>query len=824
MGIKCPECNTENPSDSKYCKECSASLSSLKEIPFSPTKTLQIPTKELPRGTTFAGRYQVIEEIGRGGMGVVYKAEDTRLKRTVALKFLPPELTGNKEAKERFVREAQAAAALDHPNICTVHEIDEAEEKTFISMAYIEGQSLKEKVEQGLVEIDEALDIAIQVAEGLEEAHKKGVVHRDIKSANIMVTGKGQAKIMDFGLAKVVGGSLVTKEGTTMGTVAYMSPEQARGEKVGYCTDIWSLGVVLYEILTGELPFKSEHEQAVIYSILKEDTKAISALRNEVPSELDTIVMKCLEKKPSDRYRDINELLADLYRLRGKPLGFGLSWILARRKIRSFVLPGIIISVVIIVLIGAYLFFTSGKGTSVSDRPRLVVLPFENLSSPDDEYYADGITEEITSRLAEISGLQVVSRTSAMRLKKHEMDIQQIGSELNVEYLLEGTIRTDRSPDGSGQVRVIPQLIRVSDDVNMWTQRYTANLMPGEIFQVQAKIAEQVAGALNVTLLEQEQQAIVVSSTEDKEAHNEYLLGKFQLWKRTPEGLQLAAEHFNRAIARDPNFARAYSGLADAYILFPRLGVSSLSRDEAYAKAEKATRRAIALDDNLAEAHTSLALVRMRRFRDWAGAEREFQRAIALNPDYSDAHYFYGMYLTNIGRLEEAVEQTKRTVALDPLSGAAHQVLGRHLYLTRRNDEALVEFLKAVELEPTYRSPHLSLIVLYVDQGLLDEAVREAESVGFPKEFTRSLIKVLAGQTSKEVAATVIAQVQEALGPVYAGVMYSKIGLNDHAFTSFEEAFRIRDDLLPDIIRHPWLDGLRSDPRFTDLLLRMGLK
>jgi tetratricopeptide (TPR) repeat protein len=348
--------------------------------------------------------------------------------------------------------------------------------------------------------------------------------------------------------------------------------------------------------------------------------------------------------------------------------------------------------------------------------------------------------------------------------------------------------------------------------------------MPGEIFRIQAEIAEQVAGALNVTLLEPERQAIVANWTEDREAHNEYLLGKFHGRNRTPDRLQLAAEHFNRAIARDSNFARAYSGLADAYVLFPRFGAPGFSRAEAYARAEQAALRAIELDDTLADAHASLGQVRMRRSRDWAGAEQEFLRAIDLDPSCVEAHGYYALYLWDTGRLEEAMEQAQRTLALDPLRPGTRAQLGLYYYMSGRLDQALEELLKAVELEPTYQTPHLHLMVLYVDQGLLDEAVRELEFVGFPKEFARTLIKALLGQNSQEVAAAIIAKAQGALGHVIVGVMYSKVGLNDHAFTSFEEAFRLKDDNLPDIIRHKWLDGLRSDPRYADLLRRMGLK
>ena len=312
MAVKCPKCQSDNPDTQSFCGDCGTQLPAFKGISPSLTKTLQTPVKTLIKGSTFAGRYKIIEELGRGGMGVVYKTDDTKLKRMVALKFLPPELTHIPEVHERFMREAQAAAALDHPNICTVHEFDEAEEKSYISMAYIEGQSLRKKIESGTLELEEALRIATQVAEGLQEAHKKGVIHRDIKSANIMVTEKNQAKIMDFGLARVTGGKLVTQEGVTMGTVAYMSPEQARGEKVDHRSDIWSWGAVLYEMLTGKLPFRGEHEHAMVYSILKENPKTITDLRSEIPVSIEQVVNKALEKDLDKRYQNTDELLDDL--------------------------------------------------------------------------------------------------------------------------------------------------------------------------------------------------------------------------------------------------------------------------------------------------------------------------------------------------------------------------------------------------------------------------------------------------------------------------------------------------------------------------------
>jgi len=310
MGIRCPKCQHENPDETQYCGKCGGALDPAERV--SLTKTLITPTESLQRGSTFAGRYQILEELGRGGMGIVYKAEDSKLKRTVALKFLPPELTHIPDIKERFMREAQTAASLDHPNICTVHEFDEAEEKTFISMAYIKGQSLKKKIDSGPLELDEALKIATQVTEGLQEAHKKGVIHRDIKSANIMMDERDQAKIMDFGLARMAGKTMLTQEGTTMGTIAYMSPEQARGEEVDHRSDIWSLGVVLYEMLSGELPFKGDREASILYSVVHEEPKPLKEIKRDLPTEMTQIIQRALKKKPGSRYSSAAEMLQDL--------------------------------------------------------------------------------------------------------------------------------------------------------------------------------------------------------------------------------------------------------------------------------------------------------------------------------------------------------------------------------------------------------------------------------------------------------------------------------------------------------------------------------
>ena len=422
--------------------------------------------------------YKILDKIGQGGMGIVYKAADTKLKRTVALKFLPPELTRDSEAKERFTQEAQAAAALDHPNICIIHEIDEAEGQTFISMAYIEGQSLKGRIESGPMEIREVLDIAVQVAEGLKEAHEKGIVHRDIKPGNILVTKKGQVKITDFGLAKLEWGVNLTKTAAILGTVAYMSPEQAKGEKVDQRTDIWSWGAMLYEMLTQKLPFKSPKDQATIYSILHEEPKPVSNLREDLPQNLERLIKKALEKEPSRRYQRISKILEDMNALRAK----------LRDK--------------------------SLETQKAESKPSIAVLPFVDMSpQKDQEYFCDGIAEELINALTHIKDLHVVARTSAFSFKGEKLDVREIGRKLNVNTVLEGSLRKAGS-----RVRITSQLINVEDGYHLWSDKFDREL--DDIFAIQDEISEAIVDNLKVTLLRREKEAVRKRYTDDLEAYS----------------------------------------------------------------------------------------------------------------------------------------------------------------------------------------------------------------------------------------------------------------------------------------------------------------
>ena len=774
--------------------------------------------------TALAARYQIERELGAGGMATVYLAEDLKHDRRVAVKVLRPELAATLGA-ERFLREIQIAASLTHPHILTLIDSGEADGFLYYVMPYVEGETLRDRLNrENQLPLDDAIQIAKEVAHALSHAHDHGVVHRDIKPENILLSA-GEAVVADFGIARAIdaaGGEQLTETGLAIGTPAYMSPEQGAGSsELDARSDIYSLGCVLYEMLGGEPPYTGPTPQAVIAKRMSEPVPHVSTLRDTVPRPLEAAISKALAKTPTDRFTTAMEFAGALTAAAVAPT--------AERRWSGIYRVAAALGAVAVVVVGlALTVLRPNRSISRDELPRIAVLPFENLGAPEDEFFADGITEEITSRLAKISGLRVVSRTSALRYKGGEVSVEEIGRELNVQYLLEGTIRTDRSAGGAGQARVTPQLIRVADDVHLWTEPYTAALKPGEIFLVQAAIAEQVAGALNVTLLEPERQAVAAASTEDAEAYEAYLFGRSELRKRTPEAVQHAVELFNRAIARDTNFAAAYSGLADA---FAASGVSGyrifgFSNADAFERAESAARRAIALDSMLAEGHASLGIVRLRGAWDWAEAERALKRAIALDPDYARAHIYYAAYLRDSGRVELAVEEGQRAVALDPLSSAHRATFGAALMAARRDDEAVVQLLKGVELEPANPTPHFNLLRIYIDRGLLDDAVREAEMLGFPTTFAEAMIRALSGQTTPEVAAAVIGHAEQAsplITPLAAAGAYAKAGLTDSAFARLDAALRVREGQVTSIMSISWFDGLRSDPRYTDLLRRMGL-
>jgi TolB-like protein/Flp pilus assembly protein TadD len=660
-------------------------------------------------GTTVS-HYRILSQLGEGGMGVVYRAEDTKLKRTVALKFLPPELTRDPEAKGRFIQEAQAASALDHPNICTIHEIDETHDgRLFICMTCYAGETLKVKTERGPLPVADAVGIASQIAEGLAKAHAKGIVHRDIKPANVFVTEDGHVKILDFGIAKLAGQVRLTRAGTTLGTVAYMSPEQTVGGDVDHRADIWALGVVLYEMLTGKLPFTGEHEQAVIYSIVNKDHEPLKEARPDVPMELEAIVNRCLQKKPEDRYQHIDELATILKRQtrRLEPVGELPPARLARRGggfrpgarwIAAILGAAVVVAAVYMIYSRVSAPREKVTASSPHAKKMLVVLPFDNLGPPDNEYFADGITEEITSRLAALSGLGVISRTSAFQYKGVKKSIKQIGEELGVDYVLEGSVRWERPAEGESHVRVTPQLIRVADDTHLWSDRYDEVLH--DIFDVQSQIATKVIEKLNVTLIEPERQALSIRPTADMEAYQAYLRGLDYAARPTYslETCRLAIGMFERAVELDPRFALAYAALARAHS-----GVfnSNLERTEDHVvKAKAAVDKAFELQPDLPEAYLALGYYYYHCLRDYDKALEVFETASNRLPNQNEVLQAIGWIRRRQGRWNDALDFLNRAVELNPRAPDLNFELGNVYLWLRRYGEAESRYDRAIALAP----------------------------------------------------------------------------------------------------------------------------
>jgi eukaryotic-like serine/threonine-protein kinase len=781
--------------------------------------------------------YRIIEKLGQGGMGEVFLAEDMSLHRKVALKFLPLEMQRDLTAHKRFIREARSAAALDHPYICHINEVAESDGQDFISMEYVEGRSLKDRLEQGPLPPEEALPIAIEVAEALEAAHGKGIIHRDIKPANIMLTQTGHAKVMDFGLAKQLVPSegmesaaetltALTSDGSTVGTLAYMSPEQLRARDAHARSDIWALGVTLYEMASGARPFHGEGGFELTAAILNQ---APRPLPSQVPAELGAVIGRCLQKDPGKRYQKANELREALIAVQA---GTVSPWVAWRYRLTHSRWPAIAAVVLALVLLAGILvgLDVGGLRSRMAGRMgiparavKMAVLPFANLTGdPGQDYRSDGMTQEMIAQLGRLhpQSLSVIARTSVMRYKKSEKPIDQIGRELGVDYVLEGSVGRE-----ADRIRIEAALIQVRDQTQLWADTYEREM--AGILGLQAEVARKVAESLALKLLPAEQARLANVRPVNPEAYDAYLKGS-QLWpKMARADVDMAQQYFELALAKDPNYAMAYVGMTWVWSVRNQMGI--LPPSEALPKSNAAAQKALELDPSLGEAHYALAVVRGQEF-DWTSAELELRQAIELCPNLSDARAVYSHYLMSMKRPEEAMAQIQRALELDPIATLVKIFYAVDLIYMHRYDDAIEQCRVVLRVEPQNGGGLSSLWSALALKGMDKEAFAAAKNYiksvyGNPKveeAFDRGLAQGGYKGGMKQ-AAEALAGLREAyVSPSDIANLYIGAGETAQALNWLEKSLEVRDPIMP-YLGLPLYDPLRSEPRFQAMMRKMNL-
>jgi eukaryotic-like serine/threonine-protein kinase len=787
---------------------------------------------------TRLGPYEILAPLGAGGMGEVYRARDSKLKREVAIKVLPQSLAADDDALARFEREALAVAALSHPNILAIFDFGTHEGKTYTVMELLEGETLRGKLDAGPITQKRAVDYALQIAKGLSAAHEKGIVHRDLKPENLFVTRDSHLKILDFGLAKKVEavapgketsaptGSGHTVPGTVMGTVGYMSPEQVRGQAADPRSDIFSFGAVLYEMLTGERAFRGESAIETMNAILKEEPPEVSASRPHLSPALDRVVRRCLEKSPAERFqstRDLGFALAEAAGASAQPASVfheaGRSWRVLGTAAASLAL---VITLALLLDLAGLRRRLLGKGGAAQPIHSLAVLPLENLSrDPQQEYFADGMTEELIASVSQISALRVISRTSVMQYKAAKRPLPEIARALNVDAVVEGSVL--RSGDS---VRITAQLIDAKSDRHLWAKSYQRDLR--DVLALQGEVARAIAREVEAELTGAERARLERSQPIDAKAHEAYLQGRLFLEQGSEEGLKKAFDSFQKALQIEPDYAGAYSGLASYYAILPFH--SQFSPAQVFPQARAAAQRAVELDEKLAEAHASLAYIRAYYEWDWAAGEREFRRAIELRPSYADAHFSYSRFLAASGRPEEAMAEIRRARELDPMESSLKANTALLSYFGRQYDQALEELLQLRRLEPKLPIAHWGIGLVEEQKRSYEQAIaslQEATSLSASLNFKSSLGHAYAVAGRKDEARAILREIKEqskrAYVPSYfSALVYAGLEDKDRAFEWLERAYQERSTVLAYLNLDPRLANLRADPRFSDLLRRVG--
>jgi eukaryotic-like serine/threonine-protein kinase len=792
--------------------------------------------------------YRVEELLGGGGMGVVYRAVDLRLGRNVAIKFLPPDLMRDHQALERFQREARAASALNHPNICTIHEIDEADGHPFIVMECLAGQTLKHLITGKPLPNNQILEITMQMADALEAAHESGIIHRDLKPANIFLTRRGQAKVLDFGLAKLVANPRrvaegvgvsglptesteghLTSTGAALGTVAYMSPEQARGQDLDPRTDLYSLGAVLYEMATGRLASGVGTTAVVFEAILNRTPVPATRLNVDLLPDLGWIITKLLEKDRRLRYQSAAELRADLGRVKRDTESARVSAAVMAQPARSrWRLPAILVTagcvlLVMLLAMAPRLWRQLRERSSAAGIHSVAVLPFANAGAdPNIEYLADGVTEGIISSLSRVPELRVMARSTVFSYKGKETNAQKVGQELNVDAVLTG-----RVAQRGDTLTIQTDLVNVADGSELWGQQY--NRRVADLLNVQEDISKEIYDNLRPRLTGQSTPQLNKHYTDNPEAYQLYLQGLYYRNKWTEVGFSKAIDYFKQAAERDPNYALAYAGLADAYNFLGDSGY--VAPKQVRENAKLAATQALKIDDTLPEAHISLALVREEYDWDWPGAETEFKRALELDPNSATAHQWYGNFLIRLGRLAEARAELKKAVELDPLSLPINAGVGQQLYFARQYEPAIQQLKKTLELDPNFVLAQRALESAYAQSGMYSEAIAERQrlltlsgnpdlAVAIGEDYRKSgYAGVLQGSLEglKEVSK------ERYVPPYNVAQIYARLEDKQQTLAWLEQALKERDTQLTYMKVEPAFDQIRSDPRFQQLLQRLAM-
>ena len=780
------------------------------------------------------GHYHIFDKIGEGGMGVVYRAHDEQLDRDVAIKILRPGSLGDDSARKRFRKEAFALARLNHPNIETVYEFDTQGGVDFLVLECLTGTTLKDRIGRSPLTEKEIAHLGTQITEALQEAHERKIIHRDLTPRNILVTPKGQAKVLDFGLAKflqpeseVSTADALSSTALAAGTLPYMSPEQLRTEPADERSDIYAMGVVLYEMATGKHPFAGKVGSALSEDILHKQPLQPGRIRPDISMRLEEVILKCLEKEPGNRYQSAKELIVDLRRLVDPTVTLSTAALNTRRKYGRYTIAFAVLALLAVIAFALNIDAVRQRLLPSANSPHiqsLAVLPLENFS-PDSEqdYFADGVTEALITDLSGISELRVISRTSAMQYKRTKKLVPQIAKELNVDGVIEGSVQ--RSGE---RVRVTAQLIDAVTDSQLWAKSYDRDLR--DVLALQDDLARSIAHEIRIKVTPQEGARLSRTRPINPKALDLYLKGRYYWNQRTPEGLEKGLKYFQQAVAEDPGYSLAYAGLADSYLLLANLGV--LDFNVAVRDAKTAARKALELDDKLAEAHASLGMASLYDHLDWREAEKELKVAIELNPNYASAYQWYGFTLAIIGRQAELLRNARRAAELDPLSHIINSYLGRAYYLSRQYDSAIDQYQKTLELDKDFPVAHLFLGTAYTQKGRHDEAITEIQKAvdlsGRAPAMIAALGYAYAAAGQRDAALDSLRYLREPVERKFVSsadiaVIYAGLGERDNAFKWLEKAYEENSLWAISLKLDPALDGLRADQRFSNLLHRAGL-